>query len=157
MAKEITQAIENRLKRLGDRIIEDMRGNLQAKNANATGRLSKSFRQKVLRTANAIELQVLGNHYWRYVDKGRNPGRMPPVQAIRRWTRAKGIPERSAYAIAKKIGEQGTEGTDFAKDAMKEAEKRLQSEVETAIAGSLGNIVADLIVDAFTVNTQGNG
>lgn len=44
---------------------------------------------------------------------GRRPGSMPPVEAIRRWAKRKGIPEDAAYAIALKIARQGTAPAPF--------------------------------------------
>lgn len=49
--------------------------------------------------------------YTQYMLEGRRPGKMPPFDAIREWLKAKGMAENLYYPIAKKIAEQGTEGT----------------------------------------------
>lgn len=51
--------------------------------------------------------------YSLWVERGRGPGRMPPVDAIRRWTVHKGIDPSAAFPIARKIGRVGTKPTYF--------------------------------------------
>lgn len=58
--------------------------------------------------------------YSLYVERGRGPGRMPPVDAIRRWTILKGIDPRLAYPIARKIGRVGTRPTHFMSNAVRQ-------------------------------------
>jgi len=41
-----------------------------------------------------------------YRERGRPPGRMPPVKALEGWANRRGIP---AYLVARKIGLEGTE------------------------------------------------
>ena len=65
-----------------------------------------------------------GEHYTEQLVNGREPGKMPPVEAILQWILNKGIrPDKGtvnslAWAIAKKIAKEGTEyykegGTDL--------------------------------------------
>lgn len=58
--------------------------------------------------------------YSLWVEQGRGPGRMPPVEAIRRWTILKGINPAAAYPIARKIGERGTRPTHFMSNAVRQ-------------------------------------
>ena len=55
---------------------------------------------------------VVGNHadHALYVEKGRRPGKRPPMSAIQRWMAAKGIPSRAAFPIARAIGKRGIKG-----------------------------------------------
>ena len=41
-----------------------------------------------------------------YSERGRGPGKMPPVSALSEWARRRGL---SAYLVAKKIGDKGTQ------------------------------------------------
>jgi hypothetical protein len=61
------------------------------------------------------------NDYWKYVEYGRKPGKMPPVDSIADWIKIKRIiPEpingkipdtkQLAFLIARKIGRDGVEG-----------------------------------------------
>lgn len=58
--------------------------------------------------------------YSLWVERGRGPGRMPPVEAIRKWTTYKGINPDAAYPIARKIGERGTRATRFMSNAVRQ-------------------------------------
>jgi hypothetical protein len=58
--------------------------------------------------------QLLGADYFYYLDKGRGPGKFPPLKNIVEWVRSKLGLEGSeakgvAYVIGKKISEKGTE------------------------------------------------
>lgn len=48
-----------------------------------------------------------GDDYWKWVGNGRGPGGMPPVENIQAWIDKAGL-RLSAYAIARKIGREGT-------------------------------------------------
>lgn len=58
--------------------------------------------------------------YSLFVERGRGPGGMPPVSAIRRWTILKGIDPGAAYPIARKIGREGTRPTYFMSRAVRQ-------------------------------------
>ena len=55
---------------------------------------------------------IIGSHagYFGALEKGRKPGRPPPVEALRPWLRARGIPQTAAYQVARSIGQHGTKG-----------------------------------------------
>lgn len=48
--------------------------------------------------------------YAQWVERGRGPGRPPPVVAIEAWARAKGL---NPYALARSIGRKGTRPHPF--------------------------------------------
>ena len=59
--------------------------------------------------------------YWRFVEEGRSPGKMPPLGPIENWIKVKPVipnpqngriptTKQLAYLIARKIGREGTEG-----------------------------------------------
>lgn len=73
---------------------------------------------RVITTEDAI--RVIMPDYAVYVDKGRKAGKMPPVKAIMKWMRDKGIRSKSgirtidiAYVIARSIGERGIKPRPF--------------------------------------------
>ena len=61
--------------------------------------------------------------YWYYVENGRKAGKWPPIQNILDWIKIKPVlprpnaegklptPQQLAFLIARKIGEEGTQGT----------------------------------------------
>lgn len=102
------------LKYLGDSVVGDMKAIIELNGSIASGWLIDSISSKVLKDKNEVySLSFSYLFYGKYVDKGRSPGKMPPIQDIREWTRLKGIPQSAAYPIAKKIGEKGYKGINF--------------------------------------------
>lgn len=51
--------------------------------------------------------------YTIYLDKGRKPGKQPPMKNILEWCKRKGINKKWAFPIARKIGRMGLPGTGF--------------------------------------------
>jgi hypothetical protein len=79
----------------------------------ASGKLYDSIRYVMEVSSSRIKLSFLMAPYGVYVDKGRKPGKMPPLKAIQRWCRIKGIEEAAAFPIARKIGKEGIAPTNF--------------------------------------------
>jgi hypothetical protein len=84
----------------------------------ATGKLVRSLQFKHYRNDEGdlvIELISAksdnGFEYLKVVDQGRKPGKYAPIDALKRWTKVKGIPENAAYAINKKIFKNGIKAT----------------------------------------------
>ena len=77
---------------------------------NASGKLKDSVHFTV---ANNV-MQVKALSYIYYLEKGRKPGKRPPMKVIEQWITDKGlilegISKKSlAFLIARKIGEEGT-------------------------------------------------
>ncbi len=83
--------------------------------------LSSKIKERLPRNsgaaANSLEVdgnKLLGNDYIYYLDKGRAPGKFPPVQPIRDWVRNKlGVEDSQvnsvSYLVGRKIANEGTE------------------------------------------------
>ena len=101
--------------------------------------------------------------YWEYVDEGRKAVRMPPVSKIREWLTYPNVREKlqqnsdrefsniesKAFAIAKKIGEKGTKGTDFATNVFNS--KLITKEMPALIESALGQDLEDVLDKAFNI------
>jgi hypothetical protein len=103
------QLTAKHLNLLRDRI----RDTLAAKNLDNTGEAGMS-----------LEVQgskLLGADYLYYLDKGRGPGKFPPVQNIRDWVRQKlGVDDKEAKGIAFLVGRKiSKEGTEIYKNSSK--------------------------------------
>lgn len=83
----------------------DLVAYLAQNNRNATGRSSAS-----IQPANISEIggQLVGNSSIQWVFTGRGPGGFPPLSNIIDWLNARGLPRGMAWAVAKKIAEEGT-------------------------------------------------
>ena len=85
---------------------QEVRRYIESK-AKASGELARSTEFIIQFRGGIIEVLFISNDYYYYIDNGRKPGKMPPIEAIKQWTRWKGIPEKAAWPIAKKIAKVG--------------------------------------------------
>ena len=74
--------------------------------------------------------------YGTFVDQGRKPGKQPPISKIRQWLSIKGIPQKAAFPIAKKIGRYGIKPTPFFSITIQKHVKELEDKIaKLAIEG----------------------
>jgi hypothetical protein len=105
---------------------EDIADTIKTKGISDTGSAIDSLEVK----GNTL----LGNDYIFALDKGRKPGKFPPVKNIRDWVRRKlGVKEREvngvAYVIGRKISEDGTRIYNDPKEGI-ELDKKVESMLE---------------------------
>jgi len=86
-------------------VIEGLRATMKQKDRNATGRTRDSLYYKW--DAGESTLEVFGPDHFRYVDQGREPGKMPPLDRIIEWCIARSIPQELAFPIARSIAKKG--------------------------------------------------
>lgn len=97
--------------------------NLILHNRIASGDLLNSVEYVIDRDGYTYTISLMLKDYWYFVENGRKAGKMPPMDAILSWIKAKPVlprpnakgklptPQQLAFLIARKIGEEGTEGT----------------------------------------------
>lgn len=110
--------IEEALLRLGDELKETMIATLKSNKSYGSGNLAKSIEYEVQQDNFEYQLVRTMLTYGIFVDQGdgRRPGTPPPVQPLIEWIKFKKIPvpsgmsvESFAFAVAGKIGNQGTD------------------------------------------------
>ena len=105
------QELEDNLNKLAARIEFDMKEIIELAGAVATGNLLNELSVQFEKENDGYKLAVSYPFYGKFINEGRGPStRMPPLDAIKEWTRIKGIPEEAAFPIAKKIQEEGYPG-----------------------------------------------
>lgn len=145
MANEVkTETVQDILEDFGISLVAESQDNLEFYGHVATGGLKDSIRHKVSIFGTLYNMEIFMAPYWKWVDKGRRPGKFPPMKSILSWLTAKRIgsfiygkgknkavgkksilatnlqAQRSlAYLIARKIHKFGTKPTNFWTDAMK--------------------------------------
>ncbi len=90
-----------------------LRDKFKSQGHTATGKGSKSIETKVLGNGTNLVIQVLGEDYLLNQETGRKAGKLPNIDALKKWVKQKGIASESkavnriAWAIGvnmKKIG-----------------------------------------------------
>ena len=129
---ELTQVIQDLVYSIADIYKQNL------ESSKATGNL-QNFQTYITLNDTTFSVVFELEDYWKYVEYGRGPGKMPPIEAIESWVRVKPIVPDSrtgkvpntkqlAYLIARKIGREGT-------PAQRPLERTLYSdEVETLIS-----------------------
>lgn len=68
---------------------------------------------------------ITAPEYLLFIDQGRRPGKMPPIQAIKNWTKLKGISPEAAFPIAVNIMKFGIKPTNVIQKAVRQFNKEL--------------------------------
>lgn len=104
-------------------IRNEYQDNLIRNDRIASGDLLNNIEYEITRGDFTYTIYVKMKDYWYFVENGRKAGKMPPIDNILRWITVKPVlprpnaegklptPQQLAFLIARKIGEEGTEGT----------------------------------------------
>ena len=141
MASEVDKV----LLKYGKLIVDGLKKSITEDDSIASRDLLQSVRPDIKRFGKKVELQIWMADHWKFVDRGRKPGKRPPMQPIQEWIARKGIPLKGkgakknqartlAFLIARKIGLRGTKGTNFVRETINSSFKsRMKKEVSTAL------------------------
>lgn len=122
---------------MGQRQVNIMKNKLAS--AGKSGALSDSIRYEIKVNNNSFDLLYIMNDYGKWVDEGRKPGKQPPIQVIKTWAQAKGIDQKWAYPIVRKIGRDGIKPTYFFSSTIKDDKQRFLNEMEKWMAKDIAN------------------
>ena len=104
-------------------IRNEYQDNLIRNDRLASGDLLNNIEYEITRGDFTYTIYVKMKDYWYYVENGRKAGKWPPIQNILDWIKIKPVlprpnaegklptPQQLAFLIARKIGKEGTEGT----------------------------------------------
>ena len=125
--------IQRVLEALGDQIIDVYRRKLYEGGTNATGLLGNSL-SCIVKTEDGIyDLYLSLQDYWKYVENGRQPGKFPPLDAIKQWIQAKPvIPDartgklptidQLTFLISRSIAINGIQPKNYLENTLREFE-----------------------------------
>lgn len=115
MALKITDPLALLLRNFVSRTTKEMKAILANKGKRNTNIFHIMTYFKVTTKGNNFSVETKLPDYAIYVDKGRRPGKRPPLRAIVQWMKEKKInkPIGFAYYVQKKIGEEGIPATNF--------------------------------------------
>lgn len=116
---------------------------LKKNKKSASGALINSINWKLKETAQEILIILESNDYLEWVDKGRKPGKYPPLKAISQWAKLKGISQEAVFPIARKIFKFGIEPTNVIAKTIKEIQTSptFQKKYEDELLKNVENMV----------------
>jgi hypothetical protein len=136
---------KQKLKEFGKDYVKILWRELKREGKSATGALLNSLDYRIVEDAKAIRVEILSNDYLTWVDKGRKPGKYPPIKAISNWAKVKGISQDAVFPIARKIFKFGIKPTNVIQRVVKEFEtsstlkKKYEDEVVNTIIKSIND------------------
>lgn len=113
----------------------------KSKVRNASGKLANSLSAVV--SSDMSRIDIYGEDYGIPVDQGRSPGKMPPLASIRTWAQIKGIDERAAFPIARKIAKEGIAATHFLTETIEMLEDQFLADLADAMVKDIENQFPD--------------
>ena len=154
------------LDEFGKQFIDAYRSGLDSKNANASKNLYNSLNFEVKIGKQSINLDILLNDYWKYLEYGCKgtetsypdayyPAHFPPTKAIEEWIKIKPvIPEQRngklptqkqlAYLISRSIYQKGIEPRFIFRDAVDDVWEQLKDALNEAIEKDVENNIKEI-------------
>lgn len=105
--------LKAQMESLGRDTVEYIKQILLENDKLASGNLISSLNYNVITQIDTVLLDIIALDYFKYVDEGRKPGKMPPIKPILKWVEMKGISigkysdKQTAFIIARSIGKKG--------------------------------------------------
>ena len=132
----------------GNFIITTYKSQLEAEQMN-NGELYRTISYSVSTGTGGWVISVSLADYWKYVEYGRRPGKMPPVSAIEHWINVKQIIPHSmtlksgktviptipqlSFLIARSIGQRGIPPKPLFKKSFEAAKQQFMQVIKDAI------------------------
>lgn len=136
----------------GQKIVDNYRAELEACNYQ-DGQLYRTLSYSVKMDNSSWLISISLEEYWKYIEYGRRPGKMPPVSAIENWIKVKQILPRPitlksgksvvptipqlSFLIARKIGRDGIRPRPFFKQSFEDAKREFLQKIEEAILADI--------------------
>lgn len=149
--------INTQLQDLVDTIADIYRSELS--NSSATGNL-QNFQTIIDINDTTFSVSFELADYWKYVEYGRRPGKMPPIDAIEQWVKVKPVVPNAingrvpdtrqlAFLIARKIGREGIEPKNYLRNTM-------YSEEVNVIINAIKNNITEQVIQSLTDENNNN-
>lgn len=136
----------------GQKIVDNYKAELAACNYQ-DGQLYRTLSYSVKMDNSSWLISISLEEYWKYIEYGRRPGKMPPVSAIENWIKVKQILPRPitlksgksvvptipqlSFLIARKIGRDGIRPRPFFKQSFEDAKREFLQKIEEAILADI--------------------
>lgn len=154
------------LNEFADYFIELARQNLANNNSNASYDLYNSIEKIIEVGEDSFSVKISLEDYWKWVEKGRRPGKYPPPEAIKRWVELKPVSpqpdlngktpsvQQLTFLISRKIATEGTRAQPFFEPAKEQAIRDFSEKIDRAIDEDVSDyilaVVEEGLKDALT-------
>lgn len=139
----------------GKFLVEEYKDKLILNDVNATDTLYNSVTLLPIEVnGNFFEVKISLEDYWKYVEKGRLPGKWPPISAIEKWIEIKPVLPRPmdngklpttqqlAFFISSKIGLKGIKPRPLLQQSVEEVWRVMKEFLEEALAKDVENEIS---------------
>lgn len=145
------------LNEFADAFIQNARNNLEANQSNASYNLYNSFEKVIEIGEDYFKVSISLADYWQHLEKGRGPGKFPPVDKIKEWIEVKPVNptplsngktpsvEQLSFLIGRKIANEGTEGKPFFEPAKEQTIREFEDKINQAIEEDVSNFILELV------------
>ena len=132
----------------GQKIVDNYKAELEACNYQ-DGQLYRTLSYSVKTDNSSWLISISLEEYWKYIEYGRRPGKMPPLDVIEKWIKVKQILPRPltlksgksvvptipqlSFLIARKIGRDGIRPRPFFKQSFEDAKREFLSKITDAV------------------------
>ena len=146
--KHTIQAIDE----FGRVIVDNYKAELEACNYQ-DGQLYRTLSYSVSTGTGGWVISVSLENYWKYIEYGRRPGKMPPLDVIEKWINVRRIIPHSmtlksgktvipsvkqlSFLIARSIGRRGIQPRPFFKQSFEEAKREFLHIIEEAVLADI--------------------
>ena len=145
------------LNEFADAFIQNARNNLEANQSNASYNLYNSFEKVIEVGEDYFKVSISLADYWQFLEKGRGPGKFPPVDKIKEWIEVKPVNptplsngktpsvEQLSFLISRKIANEGTEGKPFFEPAKEQTIREFEDKINQAVEEDVSNFILELV------------
>lgn len=145
------------LNEFADAFIQNARNNLEANQSNASYNLYNSFEKVIEVGEDYFKVSISLADYWQHLERGRGPGKFPPVDKIKEWIEVKPVNptplsngktpsvEQLSFLIGRKIANEGTEGKPFFEPAKEQTIREFEDKINEAIEEDVSNFILSLV------------
>ena len=136
------------LTEFGQKIVDNYKAELEACGYQ-DGQLYRTLSYSVKMNNTSWLISISLEEYWKYIEYGRRPGKMPPLDVIEKWIKVKQILPRPltlksgktvipsvkqlSFLIARSIGKRGIQPRPFFKQSFEEVKREYLAKIEEAI------------------------
>lgn len=125
--------VNDNIKDLCSKLLKAYTVNINTTGHSASRQLEQSAKYLCEFNGSLFEVYFVLEDYWKFLERGRKPGKFPPIDAIEEWIRVKPVipsaysgrvptTKQLAFLISRSIARNGTEPTQLLKSTLSENE-----------------------------------